>query len=328
MWNPKGGRERRWTRYPVGKTNARTRIAFAVVLLAIVLCGWLAWRAADWLLNGRRMPGARTTRAAAARGPAVPEWETKVRNWLDAATRDAALTDATAAEEDVDRAAALVTGALVYKKTAPPEFFDLTIATLDRVQREHPENQRLDQHVTLARIELAQLRTAMNSAPNAVAGEIGLASPETEAPAPSSSSSKPKPAASADSSAKPHHAIEARSPRNVGANSLLNPKSLGDDYLDATSIPEDAEILEPPTSRLLSDGVRVEGLTIAGAAQTLDGIHWKDVTFVGTRVRYEGGELDLQNVKFVRCIFGFSPDDHGARLATAIALGQTSLVIE
>jgi hypothetical protein len=52
------------------------------------------------------------------------------------------------------------------------------------------------------------------------------------------------------------------------------------------------------------------------------------VTFVGTRVRYEGGELDLQNVKFVRCIFGFSPDDHGARLATAIALGQTSLVIE
>ncbi|MGH9682196.1 MAG: hypothetical protein ACRD4S_01080 [Candidatus Acidiferrales bacterium] len=311
----------------MGKTSARTRIAFATVLLAAVLCGWLAWRGADWFLNGRRMPGSRPTRSAAARAPAVPEWRIEVRNWLDAATRDAASTDATAAEIDVDRAASLLTGALVYKKTAPLEFFDLTIQTLDRVQREHPENQRLDQHVTLARIELAQLRSAMNAAPGVAASETAIASPETDAAAPSNAVG-PAPAADAESSAKPRDSVEVSSPRNVATNSVLNPKSLGGGYLDATLMPEDAEILEPPTSRLLSDGIRVEGLTIAGAAQTLDGIHWKDVTFVGARVRYDGGELDLQNVKFVRCIFGFSPGDHGARLATAIALGQTSLVIE
>jgi hypothetical protein len=49
---------------------------------------------------------------------------------------------------------------------------------------------------------------------------------------------------------------------------------------------------------------------------------------VGTRLRYESGELDLQNVHFVRCRFGFSSDERGARLANAIALGQTSISIQ
>jgi len=74
--------------------------------------------------------------------------------------------------------------------------------------------------------------------------------------------------------------------------------------------------------------VRVEGLTIAGAAQTVDAIRWKDVTFVGTRLRYEGGEVSVQNVRFTNCTFGFSTDERGARLADAIALGQTSFVMQ
>ena len=93
-------------------------------------------------------------------------------------------------------------------------------------------------------------------------------------------------------------------------------------------MPASAEILEPPASRLFVDNVRVENLTIAGATQTLDGMHWKNVTFMGTRLRYEGGEVDLENVHFVRCKFGFTTDERGVRLANTIALGQTSLVIE
>jgi hypothetical protein len=93
-------------------------------------------------------------------------------------------------------------------------------------------------------------------------------------------------------------------------------------------MPSSAEILEPPSSRLFVDNVRVENLTLGGAAQTLDGMHWKNVTFIGTRLRYEGGEVDLQNVHFIRCTFGLTTDERGTRIATAVALGRPSLVIE
>ena len=93
-------------------------------------------------------------------------------------------------------------------------------------------------------------------------------------------------------------------------------------------MPPTAEILEPPSSRLFVDDVRVENLAIAGGTQTLDGMHWKNVIFIGTRLRYEGGEVDLQNVRFVHCMFGFTTDGRGARIASAIAAGKTTLVIE
>jgi len=117
-------------------------------------------------------------------------------------------------------------------------------------------------------------------------------------------------------------------PRILSTGTTLNPASLRGNLLDATSMPSSAEILEPPPSRIFADNVHVENLTIAGAAQTLDGIHWKNVTFIGTHLRYEGGEVDLHNVRFIHCMFGFPSDDRGGRLATAIARGQTTVVIE
>jgi hypothetical protein len=117
-------------------------------------------------------------------------------------------------------------------------------------------------------------------------------------------------------------------PRVLTMGATLNPAKLGGNLLDATSMPSSAEILEPPPSRIFADNVHVENLTIAGAAQTLDGIHWKSVTFIGTHLRYEGGEVDLHNVRFIHCMFGFPSDDRGGRLATAIARGQTTVVIE
>jgi hypothetical protein len=117
-------------------------------------------------------------------------------------------------------------------------------------------------------------------------------------------------------------------PRILAIGATLNPASLGGNLLDATTMPSGAEILEPPMSRIFADNVHVENLTIAGAAQTLDGIHWKNVTFIGTHLRYEGGEVDLHDVRFIHCMFGFPSDDRGGRLATAIARGQTTVVIE
>lgn len=131
---------------------------------------------------------------------------------------------------------------------------------------------------------------------------------------------------SADDSRGTHVAINA--PREIAAGQTLDRKSFGGSYLDATLMPDTAEILLPPYSRAFVDNIRVENVTIAGASQTLDGIRWRNVTFVGTRLRYESGELDLQNVRFVRCRFGFESDDRGAHLANAIALGQTSIAIQ
>ena len=109
---------------------------------------------------------------------------------------------------------------------------------------------------------------------------------------------------------------------------MLDAATANGNYVDATLMPETAEIILPPATRIFADDVRVQGLTFEGASQTLDGIHWKNVTFINTRLRYEGGQVSLNNVRFVRCTFGFSSDERGARLASAIALGQTSFVIE
>jgi hypothetical protein len=51
--------------------------------------------------------------------------------------------------------------------------------------------------------------------------------------------------------------------------------------------------------------------TFTGAAQTLDGIRWKNVTFARTRLHPDGGEVALQNVRFANCALGFSADERG-----------------
>jgi len=198
----------------------------------------------------------------------------------------------------VDRAAANVTAARLKSRATKPEFFETTIGQLDRIAGTHPENRRLSEHTALTEIELAQFRSALESPPTRP-GNTGNAS-----------------------------RVGINAPREVARDSRLDPQSLGGEILDATLMPSSAEILEPPSSRLFVDNVRVEDLTLAGAAQTLDGMHWKNVTFIGTRLRYEGGEVDLQNVHFVRCTFGLTTDERGVRIATAVALGRSSLVIE
>lgn len=89
-----------------------------------------------------------------------------------------------------------------------------------------------------------------------------------------------------------------------------------------------AEILMPPSSATMADNVGVADLTISGASQLLDSIHWKHVTFIGTRLRYSGDGIDLQDVHFIHCTFGFPPTLRGAKLANAIALGQTTISIQ
>jgi hypothetical protein len=321
----------------------------------------LAWRGVQYALQSRqRNAGASANANSSGRAVgnsaagAASAWQRDVFVSLDEAVRHASEADVTETEVAVDRAASIVTIARLRSQPAPLDFFDDALAKLDQILAAYHTNSRLIEHVTLARIELAQLRSSLEPVPPGtpsplntdellLATATGRAAPSTNAASSGASSGapasggaqQPKSAASksaASNSASVNNSAPAwvfvGAPRTLVTGALLDPAALGGDRLDATNMPTRAEILEPPSSRLFTDNVHVENLTIAGAAQTLDGIHWKNVTFIGTRLRYEGGELDLHNVRFIRCMFGFDADERGGRLATAIARGQTTIVIE
>ncbi|MFZ0645904.1 MAG: hypothetical protein WA785_12160 [Candidatus Acidiferrales bacterium] len=330
IWDAPSGRFRRWGKRGRGYTRAPMFARMAVVLLAAALVGAVAWQGVQKLLHPARTVGVTTAGGSAGEASSTSgtaAWESEVMDALQDATAQGTAGNITAAEVGVDRAAAIVTAARLQELRAAPDFFDVGIRGLDQVLGTHPENQRLLEHVTQARIELAQLRCAQTGAataggPDAPAGlprgpmDGAIASvpigPGTKAP---------------HAVAIPGHVVVA-APRAVAAQSVLDATTAKGNCIDATLMPETLEIILPPATRLFVDDVRVEGLTFEGASQTLDGIHWKNVTFIGTRLRYEGGQVSLSNVRFVRCTFGFSTDERGARLASAIALGQTSFVIE
>ena len=333
IWDTPSRRDRRWERRKHGFAPAPTYVRVAVVALAAALFGTLVWQGLRRLLDPTKMAGSDAPHAYVtppSDRPGVAAWQTGLSDSLEQAVTQGVGGNITAAEMQTDRAATILMTARMRSEPAAPDFFERTIRELDRVLRSQPDDERLIEHVTLARIELAQLRSAQPAlAEGAAGGESGA--PKNGGANPAASSNREinvGPGAQAPHAVNiPGHVVLA-APRALSANELLDPSALRGSYIDATLMPDAAEILLPPSTRLMADGVRVDGLTMAGAAQTLDGIRWKDVVFVSTRLRYEGGEISLQNVRFVNCTFGFSTDARGARLADAIALGQRSFVMQ
>jgi hypothetical protein len=348
------GRTRHWERRR-SPSSAPWFVRPLVILLAFALMIVLAFRGVRYALHGRHGSAranvasyedftyARRTPTNPATG-VIPGWQRDVIVALDEAQRHASEGDATETNVAVDRAASIVIVARLRSQPTPPDFFDDALAKLDQVLAAYHTNSRLTAHVTDARIELAELRSSIEPVPPGTPSSVNIdellvATATGAKPPPASVSSAPASnSASANNSSSTGNSKSATNvapgqvfvgaPRVLAIGAILNPASLRGNLLDATSMPSSAEILEPPPSRIFADNVHVEGLTIAGAAQTLDGIHWKNVTFIGTHLRYEGGELDLHSVRFIHCMFGFPSDDRGGRLATAIARGQTTVVIE
>jgi hypothetical protein len=327
IWDTSGEVDRQWHKRKVPAMGIPGWAGLVIVALGLALAGTLAWQGGKYVLGrlkGTSLSAYAATASGSARGRArVPEWQ----NDAQAAFRDG-VVDSTAAnfdgsEMDVDRGAEIISEARERQLTAPPDFFDVAIRTLDQVVQAHPDNDRLIEHTALARIELAQMRSMV---PAAVPSD-GVAAAD----------------ASAGSVLEKTVAVETLLPKGPGAaavtvpvyspisippNSTYDASRVHGNILDATMMADDAEVLLPPASRLMTDGVRVRDVTVKGASQTLDGIYWENVTFIGTRLRYDGGEISLHSVRFINCTFGMPPDERGARLATAIALGQSSVVIE
>lgn len=299
-WNSTGGHSHHRHRHHSRRSSpsAPAFVRYTVLALAAILIVTLVWRGIRWTMHPRNA-AANAASPLIAIDPRATLWQLDFTQTLEAAAHDAAAGNISSAEMGVDRAESTITMARLINASAPPDFFASALAELDQIVKEHPGDERLFEHVTLARISLAELRSSQNTDPSAT---------------PSGDKSVVR--------------LSIGAPREIDANQTLDPATLGGSYLDATLMPDTSEILLPPASRTFADHTRVENVTIEGAAQTLDGIRWHNVTFIGTRLRYEGGQLDLQNVQCVRCRFGFTTDDRGAHLATAIALGQTSFTTE
>ncbi|MGA8220948.1 MAG: hypothetical protein WB780_04780 [Candidatus Acidiferrales bacterium] len=294
IYNQPSGRSRRWVRRKGREASVPVWARWLILILCAVTVAVIGWDRVPRLMQGARKSPVTEASTAAVRLAPV-DWQADVGHSLEDAVRWASGGDITQAEVAVDRAAAFVNVARLRSRDAKPEFFETAIGQLDLIVASHPENERLSEHAGLMEIELAELRSSMETAP----AQTGTT-----------------------------NRVAMYAPRAINRDATLDPRTLGGNVLDATAMPSSAEILEPPSSRLFVDSVRVENVTLEGAVQTLDGMHWKNVTFIGTRLRYEGGEVDLENVHFVRCTFGLTTDERGERIATAVALGRTSLVIE
>jgi hypothetical protein len=46
----------------------------------------------------------------------------------------------------------------------------------------------------------------------------------------------------------------------------------------------------------------------------LDGLSWNNVTFIGTRIRYGGKPLVMNNVKFIHCTFESVNSENGNKM--------------
>ncbi|HEY0701661.1 MAG TPA: hypothetical protein VGD60_02740 [Candidatus Acidoferrales bacterium] len=337
LWDTASGRDRRWSKRGGGYPAAPGYARVVIMLLAVVLVGTLAWQGIQALLHPApkyppvNAPGNANyvARAGTSGSGATPAWQADVAGAMQAATAQGTAGNVTAAEVEVDRAASIVMSARMQGQKPTADFYVRNIAALDSALKTQPDNARMLEHVTLARMELADLRSADDSSAGNAPANPDDAPDLTSYPGASAT-----PISNVGPDAEARHAksipghVVMSAPRAISAEAEITPGTAGGNYLDATLMPETSEVLLPPATRKLSDGVRVEGLTIEGASQTLDGVRWRNVTFVGMRLRYEGGEISMENVKFVRCRFGFTTDERGAKLADAIALGKTSIEIQ
>jgi hypothetical protein len=262
IWDAPSGRDRRWERRKSGFAPAPTYVRVAVVALATTLVATLVWQGAKRLLDPAKMAGSETSHfyvTPPSDRPGVPAWQTALSDALEQAVAQGMGGNITAAEMQTDRAAAILMSTRMQAQVAAPDFFEHTVRELDLVLRTHPDNERLIEHVTLARIELAQLRSAQ---PVVAEGTGGATKDGGSSEARSTNLGLTVgPDARAPHAVNiPGHVVLA-APRGLSANELLDSAALRGNYIDATLMPDTSEILLPPSTRVAADGVRVDGLT-------------------------------------------------------------------
>jgi hypothetical protein len=202
-------------------------------------------------------------------------------------------------------AKASLTLAAKKKVPAPPEYFQMSIATLDSVNAANgPE---LEAQLQKVRIALAEYRSALQPPPKIdedlrnLPVQPGVVTPNM---------------------------VGERAVYRMKGNLTLPPKTnLVSDgaVFNGSEIPEGTSLLNPKTNSIALNQNEVSGLIIIARNQTLDGIIWKNVTFVNTHVVYAGGEVTLENVKFINCTFDSPATKQGSQVIEYAALLESLL---
>lgn len=95
--------------------------------------------------------------------------------------------------------------------------------------------------------------------------------------------------------------------------------------IDGSAIPRTSDMLTPRSMQLSKNRNEVEGLTLIGASQDLGGIFWNHVTFLNERIKYSGGSLRLEHVRFVNCTFEIAHHPESSKILEYAALRRDSL---
>ncbi|MGH9776564.1 MAG: hypothetical protein ACRD50_16655 [Candidatus Acidiferrales bacterium] len=279
------------------------------ILLTLLVVTFVSQSASNFF--SRRTIAARID---AADRPSAASFSLRLGQTLEQSLASAQQKNPAQAVDQLNAAIVMIQDARTAQMQLPPDLFAETSGQLDRIHAElqDPQSAAVVQN---ARVELATLRSGIETfAPPA------RTVPWTETFRLSANSEfKPNSTARLALQLNANYRLVAENTQKPQADSagLL---------LDGTSLGE-AEFFAPPSSRLYVENVRVEDVALQNGTQTLDGIHWTNVAFVGTSIRFTGGSLELRNARFIHCSFDFAPGDRSSRLADAIARGTVSLVL-
>jgi len=194
------------------------------------------------------------------------------------------------------------------KSPVPPGYFASTVALLNNLPAVSDAD--ISSRLLSARVALAEYHSALQTGPELPAKEVALKLRSGESIA--------------------AETMSAGAVYRVTSQMVLPPKT---DWLapgavvDGSAIPSGTDLLQTSSGSLAKNGDSISGLTLDGVTQTLDGVEWKDVTFVNARVRYHGGDLKLDNVHFVHCTFEVPESSRGAQLADYATLENGALNI-
>jgi hypothetical protein len=194
------------------------------------------------------------------------------------------------------------------KSPVPPGYFASTVALLNNLPAVTDAD--ISSRLLSARVALAEYHSALQSGPELPAKEVAFnirlgKSIATEA-------------------------MSAGAVYRVSSQVVLSPRTdwqAPGAVVDGSAIPSGTDFLQTSSGSLAQNRDSISGLTLDGVTQTLDGVEWKDVTFVNSRIRYRGGDLKLDNVRFVHCTFEVPESSRGAQLADYATLENGALNI-
>lgn len=216
--------------------------------------------------------------------------------------------DKVRASEVAYNAHALLMAAKANRSPVPPGYFASTVALLNNLPAVSDAD--VANRLLSARVALAEYHSALQPGPEMPAKQVTFTARSGESVA--------------------TEAMSGSAVYRVSSQLKLAPKTdwqAPGAVVDGSAIPSGTDLFVTSGGSLSQNGDSIRGLTLDSVTQTLDGVAWKDVVFVNSRVRYHGGDLKLDHVRFVHCTFEVPESSRGAQLADYATLESGDLNI-